>query len=84
VQDAAVMAAAEFAIASQRQSRFANGSGAALDLVTIESAERQVVAGVNYRLVLKVRDAEEVRFVTATVWWQPWRQPDPYRVIDWY
>jgi cystatin-C len=53
--DAEVKAAAEFAVSER-----AEKEGVSLTLVSIESAERQVVAGTNYRLCLKVSaDGEE-------------------------
>lgn len=47
--DEGVVSAADFAIGEQSQSQ-----GVTIKLVSIEGAERQVVAGINYRLCLKV------------------------------
>jgi hypothetical protein len=48
--DPEVQAAAEFAVSEQKKKQ----DDDALTLVSIEHAERQVVAGTNYRLCLKV------------------------------
>jgi hypothetical protein len=48
--DPEVQAAAEFAVSEQKKKQ----DDDALSLVSIEHAERQVVAGTNYRLCLKV------------------------------
>lgn len=53
--DPEVQAAAEFAVSEQKKKL----DDAALSLVSIEHAERQVVAGTNYRLCLKVKAADE-------------------------
>jgi hypothetical protein len=52
--DPEVQAAAEFAVSEQKKKQ-----EGALSLVSIEHAERQVVAGMNYRLCLKVKQADE-------------------------
>ena len=54
-----------------------------LKLVSIESAEQQVVAGINYRLRLKVKLDGQVRGAEAVVWLQSWRKPEPYRLTAW-
>ena len=53
--DAEVQAAAEFAVSEQKKKQ----DDDSLTLVSIEHAERQVVAGTNYRLCLKVKAADE-------------------------
>jgi aspartic proteinase inhibitor len=53
--DPEVQAAAEFAVSEQKKKQ----DDAPLSLVSIEHAERQVVAGMNYRLCLKVKAADE-------------------------
>ena len=53
--DAGVVAAAEFAVSAQKEKQ----GGDPLSLVSIESAERQVVQGTNYKLCLKVKAADE-------------------------
>jgi hypothetical protein len=50
-----VQAAAEFAVSEQKKKQ----DDSPLSLVSIEHAERQVVAGTNYRLCLKVKQADE-------------------------
>ncbi len=60
--DRSVTAAAAFAVRERgRQTR------RRITLLSISSAEAQVVAGVNYRLVLNVREGGEVRSVTTVV-----------------
>jgi hypothetical protein len=53
--DPDVQAAAEFAISEQKKKQ----GDDPLSLVSIEHAERQVVAGTNFRLCLKVKAADE-------------------------
>jgi Aspartic acid proteinase inhibitor len=52
--DADVQAAAEFAVSAQKEKQ-----DGPLSLVSIKQAERQSVAGVNYRLCLEVKAADE-------------------------
>jgi hypothetical protein len=52
--DPGVVAAAEFAVSAKKEQQ-----DGPLSLVSIEKAERQVVAGTNYRLCLKVKAADE-------------------------
>src|SRR5688500_2991795 len=60
--DRSVTAAAAFAVRERgRQTR------RRITLLSITSAESQVVAGVNYRLVMDVREGGEVRSVTTVV-----------------
>jgi LmbE family N-acetylglucosaminyl deacetylase len=54
-----------------------------LELVTITQAEQQVVAGINYRLHLKVKLDGKEKMAEALVWWQAWRNPDPYQLTSW-
>jgi len=54
-----------------------------LELTAIEGAEQQVVAGMNYRLRLKVKVDGVEKDAEAVVWWQPWRKPEPYQLISW-
>jgi hypothetical protein len=56
---------------------------AKLVLVKILEAEEQVVAGMNYRLKLKVKLNGEEKTAEAVVWWQAWRTPDPYQLTSW-
>jgi hypothetical protein len=52
--DAGVVAAAEFAVSARKEQE-----GGPLSLVSIEQAERQVVAGIKYRICMKVKAADE-------------------------
>jgi hypothetical protein len=80
-----VVAAATFAVeAQQHVIRQKPGEASAnVELIAILAAEQQVVSGVNYRLRLKVKHNERERTAEAVVWWQAWRQPDPYRLTSW-
>lgn len=77
--------AAAFAVAAQaavlRTAK--GGSRARLALVQIVGAERQVVAGMNYRLTLKVLLNGEARLTQAVVWRQAWRKPRPDQLTSW-
>lgn len=83
--DEGVLAAAEFAVAVQAESMQAGDSAAPvrLELVKVLRAQQQVVAGVNYRLTLEVRLNGEHQTAEAVVWWQSWREPDPYQLTSW-
>lgn len=61
--DREVLAAAKFAVAEQAKTK-----GVAVELVAVESVEQQVVAGMNYKLRLKVKIDGKEQQVTATVW----------------
>jgi hypothetical protein len=54
-----------------------------LALVRIVAAEHQVVAGMNYRLQLRVTLDGEEKTAEALVWWQSWRKPEPYQLTTW-
>jgi hypothetical protein len=54
-----------------------------LELASILSAETQVVAGMNYKLELKVKLDGKEKTAKAIVWWQAWRKPDPYQLTSW-
>jgi len=54
-----------------------------LALVRIVAAEHQVVAGMNYRLQLRVTLDGEEKTADALVWWQAWRKPEPYQLTCW-
>ncbi|GFE56217.1 cystatin domain-containing protein [Geobacter sp. AOG1] len=56
---------------------------AKLELTAIVEAEQQVVAGMNYRLRLKVKVDGVEKDAEAVVWWQPWRKPEPYQLTSW-
>ena len=83
VTDERVAAAAAFAIDAERQALRAAGEPAQLELLSIQKAEQQVVAGVNYRLNLKVKRNGKEQLADAVVWWQAWRQPEPFRLTSW-
>ena len=77
-----VQKAARFAVEARMKSVT---NSPALRLVKVESAETQVVAGTNYRLVLALREgkAKAERRAEVVVWWQPWRTPDPHQLTSW-
>lgn len=85
VDSPGVVGAAQFAIQQQeKQLRLQPETrGANLRLVSILSATEQVVAGVNYRVRLKVTLNGAEKKAMATVWWQAWRTPDPYQLSAW-
>lgn len=56
---------------------------AELELTAIGGAEQQVVAGMNYRLLLKVKVDGVEKDAEAVVWWQPWRISEPYQLTSW-
>lgn len=80
-----VIAAAEFAVAAHARGTPApnDGGPATLELVEILAAEQQIVAGVNYRLLLSVKRDGKPAAAEAIVWWQAWRNPDPYQLTSW-
>lgn len=61
--DPEVLKAAQFAVAEQAKKK-----GVAIQLVTVESVEQQVVAGMNYKLRMTVKIAGKAQPVAATVW----------------
>jgi hypothetical protein len=63
VDDARVKLAARQAVAAQ-----ASIDGTKLTLVEIEDAQRQVVAGINYKLKLSVTKGDRQQRANATVW----------------
>ncbi len=83
VNQSEVTHAAAFAIEAEQQALKAAGQPASLELVSVLSVQQQVVAGVNYRLSLKVKRNGQEQLADAVVWWQTWRQPDPYRLTSW-
>ena len=80
VEDKHVIAAANFAIKEKNKKA---GKNSKLELVKILNAESQVVAGVNYRLKLKFKEGGKEKSAVAEVWWQAWRNPDPYQLASW-
>ncbi len=85
VSNKEVVNAAAFAIKAQEKAMHDPKSPQAgkLELVKIVEARQQVVAGVNYRLKLKVKVDGKEKQAEAVVWWQAWRKPDPYRLTSW-
>lgn len=83
VSNAGVVAAAEFAIAAKERAMQAEVASASLALVSIENAEQQVVAGLNYRLKLKVMVNGGKREAEAIIWWQSWNEEEPYKLTSW-
>ena len=74
---------AAFAIDAKRKSMLAGGEPATLELVSVQSGEQQVVAGLNFRLALRVKWNGKEHAANAVVWWQAWRKPDPYQLTSW-
>lgn len=85
VSDKEVVAAASFAIKAQQQTMQDKQQPAPpkLELVKILRAEQQVVAGINYRLRMRVRLNGKEKTAETVVWWQSWRKPDPYQLTSW-
>jgi hypothetical protein len=83
VSDAGVVAAAAHAVAAKREAMRAAGEPDTIELIQVREARVQVVAGANYRLEMTVLRAGAERAASAEVWWQAWRQPDPYRLTRW-
>ena len=67
IDDAGVVAAAEFAVSDHSEK-----NEVSLEIVRIVKAERQIVAGTNYRLCVEVKVVEEgnddTQFVQAVVY----------------
>ena len=79
-----VIDAAAFAVKIQQKvMQHSKGEPAKLELTAIEGAEQQVVAGMNYRLRLKVKVDGVEKDAEAVVWWQPWRKSEPYQLTSW-
>jgi len=80
-----VIAAADFAIRATETAmrKKQDTQSAKLSLVKILSVQKQVVAGMNFRLNLKVNLNGTEKEAEAIVWWQDWRKPDPYRLTLW-
>jgi hypothetical protein len=83
VNDDQVMAAARFAVDAQQKAVSTEAMTATLELVSVLAAEQQVVAGVNYRVKLRVKHDGVEKTVDAVVWWQAWRRPDAYQLTSW-
>jgi hypothetical protein len=80
-----VVAAAAFAIKAQQDAMLEKKDmePPKLELLTISQAEQQVVAGMNYRLQLKVKLNGTEKTADAIVWWQAWRKANPYQLTSW-
>ncbi|XVE50998.1 hypothetical protein DITRI_Ditri02bG0002200 [Diplodiscus trichospermus] len=68
IKDPHVTEIAEFAV-----SEYNNQSKTSLKLVKVVKGETQVVAGTNYRLVLKATDGSATKTYQAIVWEKPWQ-----------
>ena len=77
-----VVAAANFAV-KEEEKVLRNEKKGLLSLVTILGAEEQVVAGMNYRLKLKVTLDGQEKTAVAVVWWQAWNEKTPYTLTSW-
>ncbi|MDR3556792.1 MAG: cystatin domain-containing protein [Syntrophobacteraceae bacterium] len=80
-----VRSAAAYAIRAETKAlqEQKDGRATGLKLVQIITAEKQVVAGMNYRLKLQVKANGKIREAEAVVWWQAWRKPAPYMLTSW-
>jgi len=79
-----VVAAANFAVTEQAKAiQKELKTATKLSLVSIVSAEEQVVSGMNYHLTLKVKLNGKVKKAEATVWWQAWNKEAPYKLTSW-
>ena len=78
-----VVSVTKFAIIAERETLAKEKPETKLELVQILSAESQVVAGMNYRLQLLVKLDGVEKKAEAIVWWQSWREPDPFRMTEW-
>ncbi len=85
VTDKEVIDTAAFAVKIQQKvmQRPKGELPAKLELTAIEGAEKQVVAGMNYRLRLKVKVDGVEKEAEAIVWWQPWKKPESYQLTSW-
>ena len=80
-----VIAAAEFAVTAQEKAMngLKDSTPSKLTLVELLSAQQQVVAGMNFRMKLKVKVGGVEKQAEAVVWWQASRKQDPYRLTRW-
>lgn len=78
-----VVAAANFAIKAQAEELKKSVPASALSLVSIERAEQQVVAGMNFKMTLNVKHEGKPRQAEAVVWWQAWNREAPYKLTAW-
>jgi len=84
VTDKEVVAAAQFAITAQANAiqQPQGRPPTKLELLRVIAAEEQVVAGMNYRLLLSVNENGHRRTADAIVWSQPWNTK-PYELTSW-
>ena len=85
VTDKAVVDAAEFAVEAEamKMSGETTSAQAKMELLEILNAQQQVVSGMKYRLKVAVNlDGKEI-VAEAVVWWQAWREPNPYILTSW-
>ena len=85
VTEKTVTDAAEFAVKAEalKMAGTITSAPSQMELLEILSAEQQVVSGVNYRLKVAVNSDGEEKMAEAVVWWQAWREPDPYILTSW-
>lgn len=85
VTEKEVQDAAAYAIEAQAKTMHGqrDGRSTKLELIKILAAEKQVVAGMNYRLKLQVKVNGKDKLADAVVWWQAWRKPNPYELTSW-
>ncbi len=81
IADSEVLAAADFAVKEVEKALWREEG--ALSLISILRAELQIVAGVNYRLRLRVQSDGKAKTLEAIVWWQAWNRDAPYRLTSW-
>ncbi len=74
--------AAAFAVTAQA-AKMNPKAKSRLELVRVLAAQRQVVAGTNYRLKLQVKVNGAVEQADAVVWGQPWKKTAPWKLTSW-
>ena len=77
--DKDVQAAAGFAVKTQAKASRAKS----LELIKVLKAEQQVVAGMNYKMQLSLKENGKSRTAEAVVWSQPTRKSNPYELTSW-
>ncbi len=70
-----VVSAAKYAIKKEKRKK-----GVGLSLISIERAETQVVAGINYKLCLRVKIKDKIQSVTTVVYRN---LPQEYSLPSW-
>jgi hypothetical protein len=84
-----VAAAAKFAVKEQAKGGNADTKkektepAPKLELIKVLKAKQQIVSGTNFKMELSVKEDGKPRTAEATVWWQPWRKPNPYQLTSW-